>query len=212
MSYCPRCGRTTEVSGLSGWDQALAKIQDLQPTYSEQSMREVKRTARQRKWFPRRSVGFKSKRQMRYRLRRVRFNFGSLMAVAAGALLVASGVFPWVEVNYESFHMNLGASDIYDWLSIYAIGVGLLLIAGTFQRFRNLRSLLGASALTTIGLSAYIWSQVNSLLNLISGFGGLFSEQAASLDATQYLKPELGLWLWAGSVVAGILAYLARDL
>jgi hypothetical protein len=168
--------------------------------------------AQKRKVLPKSATRFSAPKQSRFRFRRIRLNFGSLMAVAAGALLVASGVFPWVEVNYESFHMNLGASDIYDWLSIYAIGVGLLLIAGTFQRFQNLRSLLGASALTTIGISAYIWSQVNSLLNLISGFGGLFSEKAASLDATQYLKPELGLWLWAGSVVAGILAYLARDL
>jgi hypothetical protein len=212
MSKCASCARLARPDELSDWDYALAKISELPSTYNRESLREVKRLALKRKWMPRLMKPFSLFTPYRFRLRSVRLRFGSYLALATGVLLIASGVLPWVKVNVSSFHMNLGASDIYDWLSIYTIGGGLLLITGTLQRFPNLRSLIGASILTTIGLSAYIWSQVSSLLNLVSGFGGLFSDEAAGINVGEYLKPELGLWLWAGSVVTGILAYLARDL
>jgi hypothetical protein len=211
VAFCGRCGRNLEGSSQQSAEKSLVAIKTYPVSPSKESLREVKAEARRRQQLQRRNNSFARKRRLRYSLRRVRLGLGGLLALVTGAMLVGSGFLPWTHATLGTFKMNIGAADLYDWLPIYAIAMGLLIIGATVQGSDSAKSLVGSSALITVGITAYVWSQLSSLLNLISGFGGLFSNGLSHVQLSKYLHVEVGLALWAGSVIIGIISYFAMD-
>jgi len=126
-------------------------------------------------------------------------------------MLIGAGVLPWTNLKYQDFAMEISASTLYGWLPVYAIVAGLIISGLTLSGSGDIRSTVGTISLITAGISAYIWSQINSLLDLVSGFGSLFGGSAAQISVQDYLKPEIGLILWVGSALAGFVSYLFHD-
>jgi hypothetical protein len=196
MTFCPKCGLRFNQSS---------------PKPSRESLREVKREAKNRQKRSGREKSYIRKRRFRHTVRQVRFGIGALLSLASGVMLIGGGILPWTILTYEDFVMKISASTLYEWLPIYAIVAGLIIIGLTISGSDEARASVGVISLVTVGITAYLWSQLNSLLNLVSGFGGLFSDSTFSISLEDYLKPEIGLILWAGSALIGFASYLFKD-
>jgi len=200
---------------VNAWKKEL---ENKDRSFSDESMREVRAEAKSKKQKAKNGqkkashdTSYLRRRRFRNSVRRFRFGIGALLSLASGAMLVGAGVLPWTKIKYEDFAMEISASTLYGWLPVYAIVAGLIIVGLTVSGSGDVRTTVGTISLVTSGITAYIWSEINSLLNIVSGFGGLFSDNAVSINLQDYLKPEIGLILWAGSAVAGFVAYLFSD-
>jgi hypothetical protein len=210
MDFCPKCGRRVSSHNSADSEVPVMNLSvDKRP--SRESLREVRAEGRARKVAQKRNKALYRRRKSLNFFQRIRLGISGLLSLAVGIMLLGSSGLPWATATMGTLKFTLGAGDIFYWLPMYAIGAGLAVVWGAMSRSEDLRTWLGLIALISVGISAYIWSQLNSLLNLVGGFTSLFGSENSNAEVSDYLQPQIGLFLWLGSIVLGIVAYLAKD-
>lgn len=137
----------------------------------------------------------------------------TFLAILYSAGMVAAGVLPWTEFTYDGSRVPINAGLLHEYLPIYTIGTGVVVLLAAVSSSRSLRQWIATSTGLSVAISFYFGSQLKQTYDSIVGVASIFGygDEANAFigNAGNHFSLGVGLVGWFSAILIGVLFMFA---